>query len=223
MFQPYKAILQIYYGGLQLENIAEKIVESSWHAVERSAVQKKFCYCQLTVEESESASLTFIGCHNLKCPYHLWYHTECVERLRKPGEHTEKQKASPDSEELDHATTSLEDKEEEPEIDTLLLDDEEGEFITRRFDLDDLEDVDEELVHIPKSGKKWYCSMQCKLESEDQVLKYMRGIIFTGLLQESFRDSIRQGDGDRILAHAKLQLMRYTHRHHPIYRGIMTR
>jgi len=185
----------------KLDAVVEQIFQYQWLGFEKSVLQKKYCYCQREYSDPETVDLTWLGCENSLCKKFQWYHQECLE-----AQNVRVSDYLDDSGELDASEGEGESEREE-------------EMVARDFE--------DKHVYGNKPGRKkketFFCSPECENECKDKVNLYSRALIFTGLLQEGFRNSIRENDGDRMLAHTKFHLLRVFNGRHFTYQSIIVR
>lgn len=74
-----------------------------------------------------------------------------------------------------------------------------------------------------KNSDDWFCCNECVTMCQDSVLNYSRGLIFSFLNQEGYRDSIRENAGLVKLGYTKLFLIPMYNDHHTLYMRITHR
>ena len=159
-----------------------------------------YCFCQRDFTDAETSGYSWIGCENLDCTQHQWYHVECLEARNV------------------NVKPFLRDEyEDSKEVSDEELGD--SELLARDETVKDVHDVQPQ----KRRKKKFFCSKECAHNVRDKKLIDSKTLIFTGFLQEGLRDAVRQNDGDRKLIHTKYHLARVFNGRHPIYRRKLTR
>ena len=141
-----------------------------------------------------------IGCENLECTQHQWYHVECLEARN-----------------VNVKPVLRDEYEDSKEVSDEELGD--SELLARDETVEDVHDVKPQ----KRRKKSFFFSNECAHNVRDKKLIYSKTLFFTGLLQEGLRDAVRQNNGDRVLINTKYHLARVFNGRHSIYRRILTR
>ena len=74
-------------------------------------------------------------------------------------------------------------------------------------------------------GGKWFCSKTCMLkgkekdppQKDDSKSKYIRALLYCGLMDLVRHDAVRENDGEAMMSHWRHDIVQFHNRHHPKY------